>query len=435
MLLACRFRFQLSISTRLAARHQRSRGLRATAPAGENSNGGRGLQHFHHNWLVLCLAGSIAGPSLPALSQVDPRQSAISLEQQGRNPEAEAAWQTVSKQQPSNPEPYAHLGLLEARQEHYPEAIGYYRKALALAPAMPGLRLNLGLAHFKNGDYKQAIAIFEPELKQRPDDQQLNILIGMSHYGLAQYAAASPYLKRAAKSDPKNLALLLTLAHSCLFSGQYPCVLDSFHQIVALNAESAEAYMLMGEALDEMKDHEGAIREFRAAEKVNPKELNVHFGLGYLLWTKGQYPEAAAEFQAEIDNDPQHLQAMLYLGDSEIQMSRPNDARPLLEKVAFLSPASGMAHRDLGIIYADQDRQQDALTEFQAAIKITPNDVNAHYRLARLYRLMGKTAEAKAEFDKAASLNKAEDERLLKVMSTIPTRDQNSPASANTPKK
>jgi tetratricopeptide (TPR) repeat protein len=409
--------------------------LRATAPASENSSGGSGLQHFHHNWLVLCLALSIAGLSLPALSQADPRQSAISLEQQGRNAEAEAAWQTVSKQQPSNPEPYAHLGLLEARQQHYPEAIGYYRKALALAPAMPGLRLNLGLAHFKNGDYKQAIAIFEPELKQKPDDQQLNILIGMSHYGSAQYAAASPYLKRAAKGDPQNLALLLTLAHSCLFSGQYPCVLDSFHQIVALNAESAEAYILMGEALDEMKDHEGAMREFRAAEKVNPKEPNVHFGLGYLLWTKGQYPEAAAEFQAEIDNDPQHLQAMLYLADSEIQMSRSDDARPLLEKVVFLSPASAMAHRDLGIIYADQDRKQEAMAEFQAAIRIAPNDVNAHYRLARLYRSMGNTAEAKAEFDKAASLNKTEDERLLKVMSTIPTRDQKAPEGANAPNK
>ena len=33
---------------------------------------------------------------------------------------------------------------------------------------------------------------------------------------------------------------------------------------------------------------------------------------------------------------------------------------------------------------------------------------------------MGRSAEAKAEFDKASSLNKAEDDRLLKVMSTIP---------------
>jgi hypothetical protein len=42
---------------------------------------------------------------------------------------------------------------------------------------------------------------------------------------------------------------------------------------------------------------------------------------------------------------------------------------------------------------------------------------------------MGKAADAKAEFDKASSLNKAEDERLLKVMSTIPS-DKPAPHSS-----
>jgi hypothetical protein len=52
--------------------------------------------------------------------------------------------------------------------------------------------------------------------------------------------------------------------------------------------------------------------------------------------------------------------------------------------------------------------------------------VNAHYRLARLYRSIGMTAESKVEFDKANSLNKAEDERLLKIMSTIPSAKDSS---------
>ena len=41
------------------------------------------------------------------------------------------------------------MGLLEARQDHYAEAIHYYRKAQALDPAMPGLTLNLGLSFLK----------------------------------------------------------------------------------------------------------------------------------------------------------------------------------------------------------------------------------------------------------------------------------------------
>jgi tetratricopeptide (TPR) repeat protein len=358
----------------------------------------------------------------------------MSLEQQGKTAEAEAAWSVLAKTHPGNPEPVAHLGLLEARQEHYGEAVRFYRKALALNPAMPGLRLNLGLALFKDGDYKQAMQMFTPLLKAQPEDQRLTVLMGMSHYGLGEYATATPYLKRAADRDSQNLTLLLTLAHSCLLSEQFPCVLDTFHRLEALNAQSAEADMLVGEALSEMKDTYGAIREFRAAVAANPKEPNVHFGLGYLLWTERQYPEAASEFQAEIDNDPHHTKAMLYLANSEIELNRMEDARPLLETVVKSDPGSSMAHLDLGIVYADEDRKPEALAEFQAAEKLAPSDVNVHFRMGRLYRSMGKNAEAKAELEKASSLNKAANEGLLKIMSGLPGKDHAQDGQAGLPK-
>ena len=47
---------------------------------------------------------------------------------------------------------------------------------------------------------------------------------------------------------------------------------------------------------------------------------------------------------------------------------------------------------------------------------------------------MGKTAEAKIEFDKASGLNKAEDERLLKIMSTIPSTQQTPGSGAKQPR-
>jgi len=289
---------------------------------------------------------------------------------------------------------------------------------------MPGLRLNLGLALFKAGEYQQAIVNMEPLLKARPDDQQLAIIIGMSQYGLGHFADASRMLKQASGRDPQNRTLLLTLAHSCLLSNQYPCVLEAYHQLIELNAESAEVDMLVGEALDQMKDPEGAIREFRAAVKANPREPNVHFGLGYLFWTKAQYPEAAEEFRKEIANDPRHHQAMLYLADAEIQMGEMEGAQARLEQIGAIEPNNALQHLDLGIVYAESGRKEAARTELETAVKLAPNNVNAHYRLARLYRSMGKAAEAKVEFDKASSLNKAEDDRLLKIMSTVPSGKQ-----------
>lgn len=357
-----------------------------------------------------------------AIAQEDPAQRALSLQREGKIVEAETAWQELAKQHPMSPEPLAELGLLEARQERYAEAITWYKKAMALNPTLPGLRLNLGLAYFKAADYPTALQELEPLLKAQPDDQQLTILVGMAHYGLGQFAAASPLLKRAADHDAQNLTLLLTLAHSCLLSSRYPCVVDTYHRIIALNSESAEADMLVGEALDEMKDTEGAIRELRAAVAVNPKEPNVHFGLGYLLWKKNNYTDAAPEFRAEIENDPQHFQAMLYLADSDVQMNQLDEARKLLEKLEGININSYKEHLDLGIVYAEEGKNQAALAEFQKAVKLNPSESSAHWRMGRLYRSMGRAAEAKAEFEKTKNMNKAEDDRLLKIMVTIPDK-------------
>jgi tetratricopeptide (TPR) repeat protein len=376
--------------------------------------------------MAICLLLVMSGGTLILRSQSDARQAAFLLEQQGKTVEAQAAWAALSKAHPTDPEPFAHLGLLEAHQEHYAEAITSYRKAMALNPTMPRLQFNLGLAYFKAADYKEALQQFKPLLKTLPFDsdeaQRLVILIGMSHYGLGEFPASTPYLKQAADHDAQNQTLLLTLAHSCLLSKQYQCVLDAFHRMVALNAESAESDMLVGEALDEMKDTMGATKEFRAAIAANPKEPNVHFGLGYLLWTQGHTNEAAAEFQAELDNDPEHIQAMLYLADSRIQMNQMDDARPLLERVAKIDSANPMGRLDLGIVYADAGRNEEALRELKAAAQLDPNDANVHWRLFQLYRSMEKTAEANAELAKTKRIDKASRVGLVNVMSRVSKR-------------
>lgn len=273
-------------------------------------------------FLAMSGAGVLAQTSPEAL-----RQKAVALEQQGQYAEAEKAWRALSEVKPEDAEPYAHAGFLEAHQEHYRKAAALYRKALALNPSMPGLQMNFGLALFKAGDLQPAIRTFTTLLKQQPansgDALRLKTLIGMAHYGLREFAAAVPYLKDATAGDPSNLQFRLMLAHSCLATKQYRCVLDAYHEILTLNAESAEADMLAGEALDEMQDYAGATQQFRAAVKANPKEPDVHFGLGYLLWTQRQYDEAAYEFQAELNNVPKHAQALAYLGDTNIKLNRP----------------------------------------------------------------------------------------------------------------
>lgn len=355
----------------------------------------------------------------PALASADgsQRTSAMLLEQQGNVIQAESAWRAVLKDHPGDAEAYAHLGFLEAHQERYKEAVPLYRKALALNPAMPGLRLNLGLSQFKGGELKGAIQTFDFLLKKTPpsspDHLRLATLAGLAHYGVGDYAAAVPYLKEATAADSQNLPFRLTLAQSCLWSKQYQCVLDVYREITTLNADSAEADMLAGEALDEMKDKPAAVEQFRAAIKADPKEPNVHFGLAYLLWGLLQFDEAAKEFQAELDNNAEHAQALTYLADCDIQLGHPEPALPLLEKAIRIDPKIELAHLDLGILYSSNDRRDEAVRELKKAEDLNPGDQTVHWRLARFYKSVGKTAEANAEFAKTRSLQKASDQSVF----------------------
>ena len=380
--------------------------------------------------VVLAMAAVLSSAQSTSVDRQ--RATALQLEENGQIVEAEAAWRAVVRTHPSDAEAYGRLGLLEARQEHYDAAVPLYRKALALNPAMPGVRLNLGLALFKSGAMKAAIETWTPLLKgaapSSPDTVRLNILMGMAHYGLGEYAAAVPYLRNVTVADPQNLPYRLMLAQSCMWSKQYQCVLDTYHQILDLNAESAEADMLAGEALDQMQNHQGALDQFRAAVKADPKAPNAHFFLGYMLWTDNEFEEAAKEFQAELVNVPDSAQALAYLADANIHLGKPDEALPLAEKAVQIDPGGVKAHVVLGILYADRGRQDDALKEFKTAIKLAPDYQDPHWRLARLYQAMGKQEEAKAEFEKTKTLHTAEQESIFSKLKAA--QDKGAPAAS-----
>jgi len=354
------------------------------------------------------------------------RQNALALEQAGNIEQAQAAWKSLLAAQPNSAEAYAHLGLLEARQDHYQEAIAHYRKALALDPRFPNLRLNLGLSLFKAGELKETIQTFEPMLKDLPPNSpqrlRLATLTGLAKYGVGNYLAAVPYLKEAAAGDPQNLQFKLMLAHSCLWSKQYHCVLDTYRDIIAINPDAAEAYMLAGEAYDELTDDTKALEQFQAAVKADPTLPNAHFAVGYLLWRLMRFDEATAAFRAELANNPEHALALAYLGDAEVHLQRSDEAQQHLEHSIRINPSFALTHLDLGTLYEAQGRKDDALREFELSAKLNPKDENVHWRLGRLYQSLGRKEEAKAELEKTRKLQKVRDEPLVEKINRVPEK-------------
>ena len=81
-----------------------------------------------------------------------------------------------------------------------------------------------------------------------------------------------------------------------------------------------------------------------------------------------------------------------------------------------LKKGSHLAHLDLGILYQQEKRNELAVGEFREAIRADAGSYDAHYRLARLLRELGQTADAEKEFAIVAKLHeKKREEPLLKI--------------------
>jgi Tfp pilus assembly protein PilF len=125
-----------------------------------------------------------------------------------------------------------------------------------------------------------------------------------------------------------------------------------------------------------------------------------------------------------LTNTPDHAEALIYLADVDLKLYHMAAAQPLLERAIRIDPQIELAHLDLGIIYASQGRSTVALREMKIAEQQKPNDQNVHWRLARFYKSIGETEEAKLEFDKTRSVQKAADESIFNKLHKAEDRDK-----------
>ena len=125
-------------------------------------------------WLLVAVLSA-----LPLSAQTATPAEAMALEQQGKLPEAAAAWKAVTRHNPEDAAAFASWGLVLSKQENYEEAAAAYRKALALNPKLPGIQLNLGLAEFKMGRFTEAIGPLRAALAA--DKHSVQVQIGRAH--------------------------------------------------------------------------------------------------------------------------------------------------------------------------------------------------------------------------------------------------------------
>lgn len=342
-------------------------------------------------------------------------QQAQALEAKGDLAGAEKVWRTITKSHPGDYRYWTSLGIVLAREQKLPDAIAAYRKALLLHPDATVTRLDLGLAYFKSGNLKLAVPQLEAAARAFPGNEQAQVLLGMALYGTRRYREAVPHLEIGENQQPNNEQLRLILAQAYLWSGEYGKAKQEFTAMLGHNPDSPQVHILLGEAHDALGDSADAIAEFRKAAAANLPDA--HFGLGYLLWKRKQYADAAAEFQKELAIDGKNNKAMAYLADCELSLGNLTAAKKDLLAAIEVQDNLWRAQFDLGRLYASEKNYQAAVKAYRRAIQLDPNRPTVHYRLAQLYRSIGKPEQAKQQLAIVEHIHARQDQDLIVKMS------------------
>ena len=111
--------------------------------------------------------------------------------------------------------------------------------------------------------------------------------------------------------------------------------------------------------------------------------------------------------------NPRHAGALHDMGDSFLLEHHPEEALPYLTRAEEVDAANPDIHRDLGTAYVQLKQYEKAEAEYKIGLA-GDQDGSVHYKLANVYRSLGKKAEADREFAIYTSMNEASHAKLEK---------------------
>ncbi len=223
------------------------------------------------------------------------------------------------------------------------------------------------------------------------------------------------------------------LKGTCLAILQQP--IDSAHEFdeaLALRPKFAPIYYSSALAYASFGNLDGALDRFATALKLDPSLPGARYNYALALARAGRYADSEKEVDLELASktrrvesepdlwrlkardtyyqkkwaetivayrktlefDPDWPEAYGVLGEALFSLNRADESRTMLEKSESTDPDNAITHALLARLYLDAGAEAKAIPEFEAAVRLRPNDQDTVYRLYRVYSRNGDKADA-----------------------------------------
>jgi tetratricopeptide (TPR) repeat protein len=197
----------------------------------------------------------------------------------------------------------------------------------------------------------------------------------------------------------------LEVARQCCTQNQTSETISTCHQILKHQPDVAEAYQMLGDALQALEKFESACRAYLKASEIKPHWAELHMSLGRLQERQGQLEPAIESYKAALALKPEF--ALVYWHLSLLKQQGQVEEAFACQRIALeLQPnlVSAQVHLDLGRTFWDRGQVHEAINSYRKAIALQPDWAEAYESLGDVLQQQGSLTEAIQSYQHALEL-------------------------------
>jgi tetratricopeptide (TPR) repeat protein len=152
------------------------------------------------------------------------------------------------------------------------------------------------------------------------------------------------------------------------------------------------------EFLDLLGDLQGALSEWKQVSELIPQHHLAYFQSGRLLRRMGKLDDATKWLEKAVTMRPDLGEGWLELGNIHAAQGAYALALTEYDRAQALSPQDYRVYYHMGKSLSKLHQSDQAIQAFRQSIKLRPTNWEAHYALGEEFAFSGQTVEARSEF-------------------------------------
>ncbi len=334
--------------------------------------------------------------------------SAKMLRGQGKFTDAVVEFQIAleNEKEKDNIEIYEALGDLYRVLGKSNISVDKYKKALSIDKSKPELHLKFARALQDIGQDEIAVKEFNIALNTGTEDQKDEILKDLEAIWIEKI-----------KSNPRDASAHMNLGVVLQKKGDLEGALREYKIAESIDPNNVTTRLNLGTLFQAKKKFNTALRAYDTILQVKPDHLLAHYYKGTALKEMGKLDDAIKEFQYILRKESNNEMAKNALFETVMLFPDRNDTINTLATFARNNPKDPISQYKFAFYLHSINRPQEAMDYYHRAIKADPNYTDAYLNIAKIYK--EKSQEELAISVLKSGLEKMPENKALSDMITL----------------